>query len=92
MRKLVFGLMAFGTLAAFSPTPAAAFFDTYNYPYCITGGRDYPGGTRECSYPTYAACQAAASGRGVYCIANPFPTPYNSQTPRRSRRSLAPAY
>ena len=91
MRKLIFALMAFGTLAAFSPTPAAAFFDNYNYPFCMTGGRDYPGGLRECSYPTYAACQASAAARGTYCIANPFPTTY-PQTPRRSRRHRAPAY
>ena len=88
MRKLIFAIMAFGTLGAVSPTPAAAFFDNYNYPFCMTGGRDYPGGMRECSYPSYAACQAAASGRGTYCIANPFPTAY--ETPRRSRR--APVY
>ncbi len=92
MRKLILMVMAFGTLAAFSPTPAAAFFENYNYPFCMKG-RDYPGGMGDCSYPTYAACLATASGRGMYCDRNPFFAGYQYAPPRRARRHHhAPAY
>jgi hypothetical protein len=84
MRSLILAVTAFGTLAALSPTPAAAFFENYNLPFCMTGGTDYPG-MRDCSYPTYAACLATAAGRGTYCIANPFAATYNG-APRRAHR------
>lgn len=72
MRKLILGLMAvtavgaatFATSVATS-APAAAF----DYPYCLQGKETgYPG---ECSYATYAQCQASASGRYAYCGVNP---------------------
>jgi hypothetical protein len=45
--------------------PAAAI----DYPYCIQGGGwGIPG---DCSYRSYAECQASASGRRVYCNVNP---------------------
>jgi hypothetical protein len=39
------------------------------YPYCIQGGGfGVPG---DCSYRSYAECQASAAGRFVYCNVNP---------------------
>ncbi|MBX9711770.1 MAG: DUF3551 domain-containing protein [Xanthobacteraceae bacterium] len=91
MRSLIlaafaFGILAFGTLAALSPTPAAAFFENYNLPFCMKG-RDYPG-VGDCRFPTYAACAADAAGRGMYCDVNPFATRYE-YAPRRARRHRA---
>jgi hypothetical protein len=90
MRNLVLAALAFGSLTMAAPTPAAALFDNYNYPYCITGGPNYAGNITECSYPTYAACQATVAGLGAYCIRNPFfnnPGPYDTPPPgyRRHR-------
>ena len=40
-----------------------------DYPWCAQGqGYDYPG---ECSYETYAQCQASVSGRLLACGENP---------------------
>ncbi|MCP4619270.1 MAG: DUF3551 domain-containing protein [Bradyrhizobium sp.] len=68
MRKLVLAMasvLAAGTASMFSSSPAAA----YDYPYCLQGrGVGIPG---ECSYPSYEACQAAASGRALSCNINP---------------------
>lgn len=90
MRSLIlafaFGTLAFGTLAAFSPSPASAFLDNYNLPFCMTGGQDYPGGIKDCSYPTYAACLATAAGRGTYCITNPSYIAYGQDGAPRRRR------
>jgi hypothetical protein len=68
MRHMMLGL--FGLLSASAVTmagtgPAAAF----DYPFCIQGGEfGVPG---DCSYPSYEACLATASGRNVYCNINP---------------------
>jgi hypothetical protein len=73
------GLMSAGAVMTTSATPAAAF----DFPYCLQG-RDWgiPG---ECSYSSYEACEASASGRGLYCNVNPrvafLPPP--SAEPRR---------
>lgn len=86
---LILAVAAFGALAAFSPSPASAFFDNYNLPFCMTGGQDFPG-MKECSYPTYAACLATAAGRGTYCVTNPFYTGedvYNAPPRRRRHRA-----
>lgn len=57
-------LTAFAANVAGS-APAAA----YDYRYCLQGrGIGIPG---DCSYQTYAQCQASASGRGLYCNVNP---------------------
>ena len=68
MRKTLLALMtvlAAGTASMVGSAPAAAF----DYPYCLQGrGVGIPG---DCSYPTYAACMASASGRALYCNINP---------------------
>ncbi|MEO6843383.1 MAG: DUF3551 domain-containing protein [Bradyrhizobium sp.] len=63
-------LALFGLLSACAVTMAgtgsAAAFD---YPYCLQGQElGVPG---DCRYPSYEACMAAASGRGLYCNINP---------------------
>jgi Protein of unknown function (DUF3551) len=68
MRKTtlaISALLAVGAATMAGAGPAAAT----DYPYCIQGGGwGIPG---DCSYRSYAQCQAAASGRRVYCNINP---------------------
>ena len=68
MRKSTLAVLvslAAGAATLAGSAPAAA----YDYPYCVQGrGVGYPG---DCSYRTYAQCQASASGRNVYCGVNP---------------------
>lgn len=85
MRKLLFAALALGAYASLDTTPAAA----QEYPYCIRG-RDYPG-FGDCSYPSYAACAAAASGRFAYCERNPF-IQRGPEAPRPGRRIYRETY
>jgi hypothetical protein len=68
MRNVIVALIAVtaagaATLAGSGPAAAG------DYPYCLRGGGyGYPG---ECSYNSYAQCQASASGRRAYCDVNP---------------------
>jgi hypothetical protein len=82
MRNLMLAMLAVGGVSAMASSPVTAAPD---YPYCI---QSQAFGT-DCSYPSYEACRATASGRGVDCIANPSlafsPQPYGE--PRRGRRS-----
>jgi hypothetical protein len=68
MRKTILAVMtvlAAGTASLVGSAPAAAC----DYPYCLQGrGVGIPG---DCSYPTYEACMASASGRALYCNINP---------------------
>ena len=68
MRNAMLALLAVAAAGAATlggSAPAAA----RDYPYCIQGGGyGYPG---DCSYSSYAQCQASASGRRVYCNVNP---------------------
>jgi hypothetical protein len=68
MRNAMLAILALSAAVAATAagtSPAAA----YDYPYCVQGrGVGYPG---DCSYATYGQCMASASGRGVYCGANP---------------------
>jgi hypothetical protein len=68
MRKTVLvavALIASG-FASMAGTAAAAAHD---YPWCVQGrGVGYPG---DCSYQTFAQCQASASGRNAGCGINP---------------------
>lgn len=86
MRKLLFAALALSAYASLDITPAAA----QEGPYCIKG-RDYTG-YGECSYPTYAACAAAASGRFAYCDVNPFYNRGTPEAPRRGRRVYREVY
>ncbi len=68
MRNTILALMALTAAGAATLAwsgPAAA----RDYPYCVRGGGfGYPG---DCSYTSYAQCEASASGRLAYCDVNP---------------------
>jgi hypothetical protein len=69
MRNTILALMAVAAAGAATMAgsgPAAA----RDYPYCLRGG-GY-GYTGDCSYTSYAQCQASASGRRAYCDVNPL--------------------
>jgi hypothetical protein len=88
MRNLALALLA--GLAIVGSAPAHAVGS--RYPFCMQGN-DAPG-LSDCSYTSYAQCQATASGRFLYCVQNPY---YNSgdQRPSRGRypaRSVYPSY
>jgi len=61
-------LAAAGGLAMVGLAPAEAVGS--RYPFCLQGD-DSPG-LSNCSFTSYQQCQATASGRRLYCIANPF--------------------
>ncbi len=79
MRNLLFALAVAGAGLAIQPAPASA--QVSNYPFCLQG-RDTTGGQGDCSYPTYQACLATASGTFAWCYQNPYYQPGPS-----SRRS-----
>jgi len=86
MRKTVLAVMtllAAGAVSLAGSAPAAAF----DYPYCLQGrGVGIPG---DCSYPSYEACMAAASGRALYCNINPR-VAFGQQQQRRAPRGYYP--
>ncbi len=56
------------------------------FPFCIKGC-DFGSGRGDCSFSSYAQCQATARGLTAYCDANPY---YNARAelqPNRSRMS-----
>ena len=59
-----------------------------DYPFCIVGA-DYDNAIGECTFDTYAQCQAAASGRFDFCQANPF---YSDQKRRIAHPGKARAH
>ncbi len=81
MRSLFLAVLALGALEGVSAAPA----DAAGYPFCIKG-QEYPSGTGDCIYPSYAACQAAASGTFSYCMRNPFYANAYVEPPQRKKR------
>jgi hypothetical protein len=83
MRWSLAALVAIGLLASFD-LPAAARESAF----CINGF-NYDGGLGNCSYSSYAQCEATASGTANTCLANPY---YHAKVepqpdrPRPSRR------
>jgi hypothetical protein len=67
MRWSLPALIAIGLVAAVDTASAAAG----SSPFCIQGC-DFGGGLGDCSFSSYAQCQATASGRDASCIANPY--------------------
>ncbi len=67
MRSLVLALAVLGAGFAIQSAPAEA----RDFPFCLQG-RDTAGGSGDCSYPTYQACQATAAGTYAGCYANPY--------------------
>ncbi len=83
MRWSLASLMAIGMLASFDAAPVIGN-PVGNYPFCMVGG-EYAGGVGDCSFASYAQCQAASAGRAAYCNANPY-YKTNSETPPNAGR------
>lgn len=66
-RAILLVLAAIG-LTALTTNHAAAVGT--RYPFCIQGD-DQPG-LSNCTFTSYEQCQATASGRRLWCIANPY--------------------
>jgi hypothetical protein len=66
-RAILVFLAAIG-LAALGGAPAAAVGT--RYPFCLQG--DEQPGLSNCTFTSYEQCQATASGRRLFCIANPY--------------------
>jgi hypothetical protein len=85
----LFGLLSAGAVTMAGTGSAAAF----DYPFCAQGADlGIPG---DCSYPSYEACLAAASGRNLYCNINPrvafrAPPPDQQPEPRHHGRRYYP--
>jgi len=75
-------LIAIGAMAAIEGASAAPG----NYPFCIQGC-DFGGGTGDCSFSSYAQCQATASGRDASCSPNPYFNANPAPQPTRGRLS-----
>ena len=75
-------------------TPARAFGT--HHAFCLTGD-EWPG-LSNCTFDTYAQCQASSSGRALTCIANPYfagqsDDPYSYQNrPRAQGPGFSPGY
>jgi len=92
MRSVVLALLAAGGLTMLGAAPAGAVGS--RYPFCIQGN-EFPG-LSNCTFTSYEQCQATASGRFLYCVANPYYNPGGGLDPRGYRgprvRSVYPSY
>jgi hypothetical protein len=93
MRNLVLALLAAGGLVMTATAPAGAVGT--RFPFCIQGD-EFPG-LSNCTFTSYEQCLATASGRRLYCIANPYYNPAGEIDPRAYRgpartRSVYPSY
>src|SRR5262249_12144207 len=68
MRHIALATFFACSFALFCAAPAQAVGS--RHPFCLQGD-EYPG-LSACYFDTYAQCLATASGRKVYCIANPY--------------------
>jgi uncharacterized protein DUF3551 len=95
MRHVLVVALGACALAMSATTPASAV--GVRHPFCIQGD-EYPG-LSNCTFDSYDACAASASGRFLYCIPNPFfasegddvyayPSPY----PARRKAARPPRY
>jgi hypothetical protein len=92
MRNLVLALLGAGGLAMVAAAPAEAVGT--RYPFCIQGD-EFPG-LSHCTFTSYEQCQATASGRFLWCIANPYYNSREDDDPRAYRgnrvRPVNPRY
>src|SRR4030081_8966 len=94
MRRAILVLLAAGGLAALGTLPAEAVGT--RYPFCIQG--DEQPGLSNCTFTSYEQCQATASGRRLWCIANPYYVGTSAAPPAGyyyqplPGRTLPPAY
>ncbi|HEY2247183.1 MAG TPA: DUF3551 domain-containing protein [Bradyrhizobium sp.] len=68
MRRIGLAGLAAIALAFIGTIPAHAVGD--RHAFCLQGD-EFPG-LSNCTYDTYAQCQASASGRFLTCVANPY--------------------
>ena len=68
MRRVFLALLAVAGFVMAAIAPAGAVGT--RYPFCLQG-EDAPG-LSQCTFTSYQQCQASASGRFLYCVANPF--------------------
>jgi hypothetical protein len=91
MRNVILALLAASGLAMVGTAPASAVGT--RYPFCIQGD-EYPG-LSNCTFTSYEQCEASASGRRLYCMANPY---YNAGSESRGNKgrsrttSVYPSY
>jgi Protein of unknown function (DUF3551) len=80
-------LMTIGVLAAIDVAPAIAG-PVGNSPFCISGDNYGGSGTiGDCSFTSYAQCQATASGLAASCSSNPYYSNDAQMPPARARHS-----
>ena len=85
MRWSLAVLMAMGMFSSFSASPAPAS-PAGDAPFCIHGFI-YGGGLGDCSFASFAQCQATASGQEASCLANPYYKANPETQPARGRVS-----
>ena len=68
MRNSALAVLVLGALTMIGNTPAKAYGS--RHAFCLQG--DESPGLSACTYDSYAQCLASASGRPLYCIANPY--------------------
>jgi len=68
MRRIVLAGLAMIVPVFIAMMPARAVGD--RHPFCLQGD-EFPG-LSNCTFDTYAQCQASASGRFLHCVANPY--------------------
>jgi hypothetical protein len=78
-------LLSIGLLMGFDASPATAA-PAGDGAFCINGF-NYDGGLGDCSYSSYAQCQASASGTANACLANPYYHAKVETEPDRGRLS-----
>jgi hypothetical protein len=88
MRRFILALLATGGLAMLGSFPAEAVGS--RYPFCLQG-TDSPG-LSNCTFTSYQQCQATASGRFLYCVANPFYAGGGEPPGYRGRNRPPPGY
>ena len=88
MRNLVLTLLVAGGFALVGAAPAKAVGT--RYPFCMQGN-DAPA-LSDCTYTSYQQCQATASGRFLYCIANPYYNPGGNPRGYYGRDRVRPSY
>jgi Protein of unknown function (DUF3551) len=86
-RVVLLGLALFALSGAGAPGAQAGFWDidrasAYSA-WCVEQGGD--NNYRNCGYPTWEACRAAASGAGGNCYPNPQYRPEQVAQPRKWR-------
>jgi Protein of unknown function (DUF3551) len=86
--KIVLALLAVSGLAVLGTAPAQAIGT--RYPFCIQGN-EYPA-LSNCTFTSYAQCEATASGRFLYCMENPYYIPGGEPRNRRVRNRVPAGY